>query len=149
MSLLTPFHLAVQVRDIEESRRFYKDVLGCSEGRSDVHWVDFNLYGHQFVCHLNPNLGKTGKLTSHFNPVDGHGVPVPHFGVVLRIDDWEALAERVSGQVSFVVAPNTRFKGKVGEQSTMFFLDPTGNALEFKSFKDIDSQLFATDPSPE
>jgi hypothetical protein len=145
MSSLTPFHLAVQVRDIEESRRFYKDVLGCGEGRSDVHWVDFNLYGHQFVCHLNPNLGKTGKLTSHFNPVDGHGVPVPHFGVVLRTAEWQALAERVRGKVTFVVEPNTRFKGKVGEQSTMFFLDPTGNALEFKSFKDIDAQLFATE----
>jgi hypothetical protein len=149
MRSLTPFHLAVQVRDIEESRRFYKDVLGCGEGRSDVHWVDFDLYGHQFVCHLNPNLGKEGKLASHFNSVDGHGVPVPHFGVVLRPEEWEALAERVRGQVTFVVAPTTRFKGKVGEQSTMFFMDPTGNALEFKSFRDIDTQLFATGSSPE
>ena len=141
---LTPFHIAVQVRDIEEARRFYADILGCSEGRSAPDWVDFNLYGHQFVCHLNPNLGSNGKLTSHFNPVDGHGVPVPHCGVVLKPSQWSVLAERVQQHgVEFVVEPHTRFKGQVGEQSTMFFLDPTGNALEFKAFEDIDSQLFA------
>jgi uncharacterized protein len=141
---LSPFHIAVQVRDIPEARRFYTDILGCSEGRSATEWVDFNLYGHQFVCHLNPNLGKTGRLTSHFNPVDGHGVPVPHCGVILRAEQWAALAERlVNLKMDFVVEPYTRFKGQVGEQSTMFFLDPTGNALEFKSFADIDRQLFA------
>jgi extradiol dioxygenase family protein len=141
---LTPFHIAVQVRNIEEARRFYKDILGCSEGRSAPDWVDFNLYGHQFVCHLNPNLGSAGKLTSHFNPVDGHGVPVPHCGVVLRPPQWAALAERVQRHgVEFVVEPYTRFEGQTGEQSTMFFLDPTGNALEFKAFKDIETQLFA------
>ena len=146
MNALTPFHIAVQVRDIDEAREFYKDVLGCAEGRSDPHWVDFNLYGHQFVCHLNPNLGKTGKLSSHYNPVDGHGVPVPHCGVVLRAAEWQELVERVRRHhVQFVVEPNTRFKGRAGEQSTMFFLDPTGNALEFKSFRDIDAQLFAID----
>jgi extradiol dioxygenase family protein len=144
---LTPFHIAVQVRDIAEARRFYKDSLGCTEGRSDIDWVDFNLYGHQLVCHLNPNLGKDGRLTSHFNPVDGHGVPVPHCGVVLRMEQWRALAERLAGLgVEFVVEPCTRFKGQVGEQSTMFFLDPTGNALEFKSFRDIEGQLFARQP---
>jgi uncharacterized protein len=143
---LTPFHIAVQVRDIEEARRFYKDVLGCAEGRSDPHWVDFSLYGHQFVCHLNPNLGKTGSLASHFNPVDGHGVPVPHCGVVLRPAQWNALAEQLRRhRVDFVVEPHTRFKGQAGEQSTMFFLDPTGNALEFKAFEDIEGQLFAVD----
>jgi hypothetical protein len=143
---LTPFHIAVQVRDIAEARRFYKDVLGCAEGRSDQHWVDFSLYGHQFVCHLNPNLGKTGSLASHFNPVDGHGVPVPHCGVVLRPAQWNALAEQLRRhRVDFVVEPHTRFKGQVGEQSTMFFLDPTGNALEFKAFEDIEGQLFAVD----
>ena len=143
---LTPFHIAVQVRDIAEARRFYKDILGCSEGRSDPQWVDFNLFGHQFVCHLNPNLGSTGRLTSHFNPVDGHGVPVPHCGVVLRPAQWNTLAERLRRQrVEFVVEPHTRFKGQVGEQSTMFFLDPTGNALEFKAFEDIEGQLFAVD----
>jgi extradiol dioxygenase family protein len=141
---LTPFHIAVQVRDIAEARRFYKDILGCTEGRSDIDWVDFNLYGHQFVCHLNPNLGKDRRLTSHFNPVDGHGVPVPHCGVVLQMEQWSALAERLARLgVEFVVEPYTRFKGQVGEQSTMFFLDPTGNALEFKSFRDIEGQLFA------
>jgi uncharacterized protein len=142
---LTPFHIAVQVRDIEEARLFYKGILGCSEGRSASDWVDFNLYGHQFVCHLNPNLGSNGKLTSHFNPVDGHGVPVPHCGVVLRPPQWAELAQRVQKHgVKFVVEPYTRFKGQTGEQSTMFFLDPTGNALEFKSFNDIGAQLFAT-----
>jgi extradiol dioxygenase family protein len=142
---LTPFHIAVQVRDIAEARRFYKDILGCSEGRSDTDWVDFNLYGHQFVCHLNPNLGKEGRLGSHFNPVDGHGVPVPHFGVVLRPAQWSVLAERLrAAGTRFLIEPCTRFQGQVGEQSTLFFLDPTGNALEFKAFRDIDSQLFAT-----
>ena len=92
---LTPFHIAVQVRDIAEARRFYKDILGCTEGRSDTCWVDFNLYGHQFVCHLNPELGASGKLASHFNLVDGHGVPVPHCGVVLRPAQWLELAERL------------------------------------------------------
>jgi uncharacterized protein len=142
---LTPFHVAVQVRDIAEARHFYREILGCSEGRSAAQWVDFNLYGHQFVCHLNPGLGKTGKLTSHYNPVDGQGVPVPHFGVVLEMSDWRALAERVRGHgIDFVVEPYTRFKDQAGEQSTMFFVDPTGNALEFKAFKDISGQLFAT-----
>lgn len=146
---LTPFHIAVQVRDIEEARRFYGDVLGCSEGRSAAHWVDFNLFGHQFVCHLNPNLGAAGKLPSHFNPVDGQGVPVPHCGVVLRPAQWAELAERVKRSgVKFVIEPYTRFKGQTGEQSTMFFLDPTGNALEFKAFQNIDGQLFAVDPPP-
>jgi extradiol dioxygenase family protein len=142
---LTPFHIAVQVRDIAEARHFYREVLGCSEGRSAAQWVDFNLYGHQFVCHLNPALGKTGRLTSHYNAVDGQGVPVPHCGVVLEMSDWRALAERVTGHgIDFVVEPCTRFKDQVGEQSTMFFLDPTGNALEFKAFRDIVGQLFAT-----
>jgi extradiol dioxygenase family protein len=120
-------------------------MLGCPEGRSDTHWVDFNLFGHQLVCHLNPALGNAGELTSHHNPVDGHGVPVPHFGVVLELSDWHDLAERMQREgVKFVIEPCTRFKGQPGEQSTMFFLDPTGNALEFKAFKDIDGQLFAT-----
>ncbi|HEX3913574.1 MAG TPA: VOC family protein [Steroidobacteraceae bacterium] len=145
---LTPFHIAVQVRDIDEARRFYKEVLGCGEGRSAADWVDFNLFGHQFVCHLNPNLGKSGRLISHFNPVDGHGVPVPHCGVVLEPAQWTALAERVRRHgVEFVVDPYTRFKGQVGEQSTMFFLDPTGNALEFKAFQNIETQLFAESPA--
>lgn len=145
---LTPFHIAVQVRDIAEARSFYKDILGCSEGRSDAEWVDFNLYGHQFVCHLNPGLGKSGKLQNHFNPVDGHGVPVPHCGVVLRPSQWSALAERLRRLgTPFLIEPGTRFAGQVGEQSTMFFLDPSGNALEFKAFRDIERELFAVPPA--
>ncbi len=145
-SPLTPFHIAVQVRDIAEARRFYGDTLGCAEGRSDKLWVDFNLYGHQFVCHLNPSLGAHGRLASHFNPVDGQGVPVPHFGVVLRPQQWSELALRLrrSG-IEFIIEPYTRFQGQTGEQSTMFFLDPSGNALEFKAFQDIETQLFAVD----
>jgi uncharacterized protein len=142
---LTPFHIAVQVRDIEEARRFYQGLLGCTEGRSSREWVDFNLFGHQFVCHLNPALGPDGRISSHYNPVDGHGVPVPHFGVVLEMGAWQALAERLKRHgVQFVIEPYIRFKGEPGEQATLFFLDPSGNALEFKAFKDIDSQLFAT-----
>ena len=145
-ALLTPFHIAVQVRNIAEARRFYGEVLGCSEGRSSAQWVDFNLYGHQFVCHLNPHLGPSGKLASHFNPVDGQGVPVPHCGVVLRPAQWVELADRVRRHnVEFIIEPYTRFKGQTGEQSTMFFMDPSGNALEFKAFKDIEAQLFAAD----
>lgn len=141
---LTPFHIAVQVRDIAEARGFYKDILGCTEGRRDVQWVDFNLYGHQFVCHLNPALGTNGSVASHSNLVDGHGVPVPHCGVVLRMEQWSALAERLrSREVKFVIEPCTRFKGQAGEQATMFLLDPSGNALEFKAFRDL-RQLFAT-----
>ncbi len=142
---LTPFHIAVQVRDIEEARRFYKGLLGCTEGRSAPEWVDFNLFGHQFVCHLNPALGPAGRITSHYNPVDGHGVPVPHFGVVLEMENWQTLAERLKQHgVKFVIEPYIRFEGEPGEQATLFFLDPSGNALEFKAFKDIDAQLFAT-----
>jgi hypothetical protein len=143
---LTPFHIAVQVRDIAEARRFYAEVLGCTEGRSDTNWVDFNLYGHQYVCHLNPNLGGNGRLASHFNPVDGQGVPVPHFGVVLRPQQWSELALRLRHRgIEFIIEPYTRFQGQAGEQSTMFFLDPSGNALEFKAFQDIETQLFAVD----
>jgi extradiol dioxygenase family protein len=142
---LTPFHIALQVRDIEEARRFYKDVMPCKEGRSAAHWVDFNLYGHQFVCHLNPALGKEGKIASHYNLVDGHGVPVPHCGVVLEMNEWSELAERLKRhRVDFVIEPCIRFKDEPGEQATMFLLDPSGNALEFKSFKNIAEQLFAT-----
>jgi len=142
---LTPFHIAVQVRSIDEARQFYGGVLGCNEGRSAPHWVDFNLYGHQFVCHLNPALGDKGRISSHYNPVDGQGVPVPHYGVVLEMPEWQSLAERLKRHgVSFVIEPYTRFEGEPGEQATMFLLDPTGNALEFKSFRNIAAQLFAT-----
>ena len=140
---LTPFHVAVQVRDLPEARRFYGEILGCEEGRSDEHWVDFNLFGHQFVCHLNPRLGKSGVLPSHNNPVDGHGVPVPHYGVVLDMERWKVLADRLAKHgVNFLIDPYIRFEGQAGEQATLFLLDPSGNALEFKAFKDL-SQLFA------
>ena len=140
---LTPFHIAIPVRDIAESRAFYGELLGCEEGRSDETWVDFNFFGHQFVCHLNPNIGKEGQLEAHYNPVDGHGVPVPHYGVVLEMDTWEALAKKlVDHGIAFVIEPYVRFKGQPGEQATMFFMDPSGNALEFKAFKDM-GQLFA------
>lgn len=142
---LTPFHVALQVRDIGEARRFYGGLLGCPEGRSDESWVDFDLFGHQFVVHLNPDLGPTGKIGQHTNPVDGHGVPVPHCGVVLEMADWERLAERLkSHHVEWVIEPYVRFAGEPGEQATMFILDPSGNALEFKAFRDIAGQLFAT-----
>ncbi|MEQ6915962.1 VOC family protein [Halomonas aquatica] len=142
--MLTPFHLAVQVRDIAEARDFYGQLLGCPEGRSSDSWVDFNLYGHQFVCHLNPGLAEKG-IDDHRNPVDGHGVPVPHFGVVLEMADWEALVDRLtSAGVRFDIEPYIRFQGEPGEQATMFFRDPSGNAIEFKAFRDIAGQLFAT-----
>jgi len=145
MSALTPFHIAVQVRDLEEARRFYKGALGCGEGRSSDHWVDFNLLGHQFVVHLNEALGKDGKISQIHNAVDGHGVPVPHCGVVLTMDAFEALAKRIrAAGEKFVIEPYVRFKGLPGEQATMFLLDPSGNALEFKAFKDIEKQLFET-----
>lgn len=143
---LTPFHLAIQVRDLAESRRFYGGLLGFPEGRSDSHWIDFSMFGHQFVTHLNETLGADGSVSSVSNAVDGHGVPVPHFGVVLTMDHWESLAERLRQQnVEFVIEPYVRFKGQPGEQATMFFVDPSGNALEFKAFSDIENQLFATE----
>jgi len=142
---LTPFHIAVPVRDLAEARDFYVNVLGCSEGRSSDQWADFNLFGHQFVCHVDPNLGKHGRLKLPTNEVDAHAVPVPHYGVVLEMDAWLALADRIKLLgIEFVVEPYIRFKGLPGEQATMFFLDPTGNALEFKAFKNIEAQLFAT-----
>lgn len=140
---LTPFHLAVQVRDLEEARDFYGTKLGLAEGRSSEHWIDFNLLGHQLVVHVNPALGAQGKVSQIGNHVDGHGVPVPHFGVVLEMAQWEALAEQVKGFVDFVIEPYVRFKGQPGEQATMFFQDPSGNALEFKAFRDIQGSLFA------
>jgi extradiol dioxygenase family protein len=138
---LRPFHIAVPVDDLAAARHFYGAVLGCPEGRSSDHWIDFDLFGHQLVAHLK--LKGTAQSLAGSNAVDGHDVPVPHFGVVLTQHQWESLAERVKAAgVSFVIEPYTRFKGQTGEQSTMFFLDPAGNALEFKAFADL-SQLFA------
>ncbi len=135
------FHLAVPVDDLAAARRFYGGLLGCAEGRTDDHWVDFDLYGHQLVAHLD-TTGAAGTRIS--NPVDGDDVPIPHFGVLLSPEQWHELAARLTAAgTDFVIEPHTRFVGEVGEQSTMFFLDPSGNALEFKAFAD-DSQVFAT-----
>lgn len=138
MNKVTPFHVAFPVDDLKSARAFYGEVLGCPEGRSSSTWVDFNLFGHQIVAHL-----ATGVPHRHSNPVDQHDVPVPHFGVVLEWDDFFMLAERVRGAgIKFVISPYLRFSGEAGEQMTMFFLDPAGNALEFKSFREM-GQLFA------
>ena len=142
MSQITPFHLAFKVDDLQAARRFYGGVLGCPEGRSSETWIDFNLYGHQIVAHLVEGAGNEGQQGGG-SLVDGHKVPVPHFGAVLPPAEWKALADRVKkAGVEFLIEPHTRFEGQPGEQSTMFFLDPAGNALEFKSFADPD-ELFA------
>ncbi|MCU0969868.1 MAG: VOC family protein [Rubrivivax sp.] len=134
-----PFHLAFPVDDLAAARDFYGRVLGCPEGRSSDEWIDFDLFGHQIVAHLAPRRAGAG----HHNAVDGHDVPVPHFGVVLPWDDFDAFAARLRAQgVRFVIEPCIRFAGQVGEQATMFFRDPAGNALEFKAFRDP-SRLFA------
>jgi extradiol dioxygenase family protein len=134
-----PFHLAFPVHDLTAARAFYGDLLGCPEGRSSEQWIDFDLFGHQIVAHLDP----AAQSVAVANEVDGHDVPVPHFGVVLGWDEWHQLADRLTAAgVAFGIAPHIRFKGQVGEQATMFFRDPSGNALEFKAFQDPD-QLFA------
>jgi extradiol dioxygenase family protein len=146
MPAIAPFHLAFPVDDLPRAREFYGRVLGCPEGRSSSEWIDFDFFGHQIVAHLAPprpaapaDLGRG----DHHNPVDGHDVPVPHFGVVLAWDDFHTLAARLREHgTRFVIEPYIRFAGQVGEQATMFFRDPAGNALEFKAFRDI-SQLFA------
>lgn len=138
---LRPFHLAFPVNDLAAARQFYGNLLGCEEGRSSSHWIDFNLYGHQIVTHLDADA----KPRAMTNKVDGENVPVPHFGVVLTMAQWEALAERLKRQgTDFLIPPTVRFRGQAGEQATMFFLDPGGNALEFKAFSN-DDQLFVTD----
>ena len=136
---LTPFHLAFPVKDLDASRHFYGTVLGCQEGRSSAHWIDFSLFGHQIVTHLQPSIVPAAGT----NPVDGHNVPIPHFGVVLTMDDFHNFADRLrAAGVKFELEPTIRFKSEVGEQATMFFLDPSGNALEFKAFADM-SSVFA------
>lgn len=141
MSALRPFHIAFPVDDLNAARHFYGTVLGLPEGRSAEQWIDFNLFGHQIVAHHKPKAGEAPDL--HSNPVDGHEVPIPHFGVVLTQADWETLAKRArAAEIKFIIEPYTRFRGEPGEQSTMFFLDPAGNALEFKAFADL-GQLFA------
>ena len=136
---IPPFHLAFPVDDLAAARSFYGVLLGCSEGRSSPDWVDFNFYGHQIVAHLAP--GEAGHRTT--SSVDGDNVPVRHLGVILPMKEWQALADRlVRAGIRFVIEPHVRFKGQVGEQATMFFLDPFGNALEFKAFED-ETQIFA------
>ena len=138
---IAPFHLAFPVTDLARARAFYGGLLGCPEGRSSSEWIDFDFFGHQIVAHLAPP--PAAAAAGHHNEVDGHDVPVPHFGVVLDWDDFHALAARLrAGGMTFVIEPYVRFAGQVGEQATMFFRDPSGNALEFKAFRDR-SQLFA------
>ena len=135
---MRPFHLAFPVDDLAAARAFYVGVLQCREGRSSASWIDFDLYGHQIVAHLTPRPDDAGS-----NTVDGHHVPVPHFGVVLTMEQWHEMVERLKGAgTNFGIAPHTRFAGEAGEQATMFFCDPSGNALEFKAFAD-DAMLFA------
>ena len=132
MSLLPPFHLAFPVNDLCASREFYGDLLGCIEGRSSASWIDFNLYGHQIVAHLSPE----DCVSTQQSDVDGESVPVRHFGIVLPLDEWTKLAERLSKtNVNFVIQPTIRFQGEVGEQHTFFIKDPAGNALEFKAMR--------------
>ena len=140
--MTNPFHLAIPVHDISVANDFYGRILDCPRGRHSDTWTDFNLFGHQLVCH--EVAGKRTPLAH--NPVDGDQVPVPHFGVVLTMDEWHALKDRLLAQdIEFVIEPHVRFAGEVGEQATMFFLDPSGNALEFKAFADIEAELFRSD----
>ena len=139
--MLQPFHLAIPVTSLSNARAFYGDLLGCAQGRSDSQWIDWNFFGHQLVTHC---VDKMPSPPSH-NAVDSHSVPVPHFGIVLTMSDWQALADKVkSAGIEFIIEPYVRFKGQPGEQATMFFLDYCGNALEFKAFASL-SQLFAKD----
>ncbi len=141
MSAIRPFHLAIPVHDLVQAREFYGELLGFAEGRSSEHWIDYNCFGHQLVVHLDKTMKvDVDKAT---NAVDGHNVPVPHFGVILDMPNWQALADRLKEKgVEFAIEPYIRFKGKTGEQATMFFYDPSGNALEFKGFKDL-TKLFS------
>ncbi|HEY1773808.1 MAG TPA: VOC family protein [Gammaproteobacteria bacterium] len=137
MNQIQPFHLAFPVHDLEEARKFYTGLLGCPTGRESKEWIDFDLYGHQIVAHLAP-----AEAAAATNKVDGEDVPVRHFGVILEWAQWEKLAARLKDKVKFIIEPHIRFKDQVGEQATMFFKDPSGNALEFKAFKD-ESRIFS------
>ena len=137
---LRPFHLAFPVHDLDAARHFWGTVMGCPEGRSSDSWIDFDFYGHQIVAHC---VGESARADAGSNPVDGHGVPVPHFGIVLTLEDWQALADRLTAAgTRFEIEPYVRFKGEPGEQATMFFRDPSGNAIEMKAFANL-GQLFA------
>jgi len=140
MTEIRPFHLAFPVSDLDETIKFYTEILGCSIGRSSSDWIDLDFFGHQVTAHLRPDELKN----SNSSRVDGKNVPVRHFGIILKMEDWEKLAKKLEALgIKFIIEPYTRFKGQVGEQATMFFLDPSGNALEFKAFKD-DSEIFAS-----
>ncbi len=137
----TPFHLAFPVSSLIDTREFYEELLGCSVGRTSERWIDFNFYGHQITAHLKPDE----VLKAQTNEVDGDQVPVRHFGAILDMETWESLADRLkAANIDFIIEPHVRFKGEVGEQATMFFLDPSGNALEFKAFQN-QSQIFASE----
>ena len=134
--MIRPFHLAIPVSNLEKSRHFYKDILGCSLGRSSDEWIDFNFFEHQLVIHKSNSIQE-----KNYNSVDGHDVPIPHFGVILDWEQWHEFSNRIKDEMEFVIKPYIRFKGKTGEQATMFFLDPDNNALEFKAFKN-DTMIF-------
>ena len=134
--MIRPFHLAIPVSNLEKSRHFYKDILGCSLGRSSDRWIDFNFFEHQLVIHKSNSIQE--KI---YNSVDGHDVPIPHFGVILDWEQWHKFSSRIKDEIEFVIEPYIRFKGQTGEQATMFFLDPDKNALEFKAFKN-DNMIF-------
>ncbi|NJL39851.1 MAG: VOC family protein [Leptolyngbyaceae cyanobacterium RM2_2_4] len=137
---IRPFHLAFPVKDLEATRAFYEQVLGCTIGRTSDQWIDFNLFGHQVTAHLSPDEVRDAQA----NQVDNKNVPVRHWGVILEMEQWQELAERLKQQkIQFVIEPYVRFKGEVGEQATLFFLDPSGNALEFKAFQH-DESIFAS-----
>ncbi len=139
---LRPFHLAFPVHDLEAARAFWGGVMGCPEGRSSAEWIDFDFFGHQIVAHLVTDRAEA-ESDDGANAVDGHDVPVPHFGIVLTLEDWQTLADRLTAAgTKFAIEPYIRFKGQVGEQATMFFRDPSGNAIEMKAFRNLD-QLFA------
>tara|TARA_B110000971_G_scaffold190155_1_gene200991 strand:- start:208 stop:636 length:429 start_codon:yes stop_codon:yes gene_type:complete len=138
---LTPFHLAIPVTDLGAAEDFYANVLGCGIGRRSSEWIDFNLFGHQLVCHEVAT--SAANKVDPSNAVDGHDVPIPHFGVVLEMDTWKGLRDRlIANEIQFIIEPHIRFVGQVGEQATMFFHDPSGNAVEFKAFADIETELF-------
>lgn len=141
-SNLSPFHLAIAVKDLPSARGFYGELFDCPEGRSAETWVDFDFFGHQLVCHVTNDY--PGLRMTESNPVDGHEVPIPHFGVVMEMVTWRTLADRLRrSDVQFIIEPYIRFEGQPGEQATMFLYDPSGNALEFKAFRNIGEQLFA------
>lgn len=141
MTKLQPFHLAFPVHDIEEARKFYCGVLGCNEGRSDKNWVDFDFFGHQVVAHLDREKANAGVRNHQL--VDDHKVPVPHFGLIMEMTPWKSLRDKLlNANIDFIIEPYIRFEGEPGEQATMFFADPSGNALEFKAFKNMEN-IFA------